>query len=86
MSSVFLLNKCVRLLYGHRNGINLTLEHSEKVKSLVIVSETQGGFEMKEELPSQALKILQAIEQDYLENVSELQISFWFGGIYLKLG
>ncbi len=63
MSFVFLLNKCVRLHYGHINGINCTLEHSGKVKSLVIISRTQDDFEMKGELPFQALKILQAIEQ-----------------------
>jgi hypothetical protein len=38
MSFAFFLNEYVRLLYGHRNGINFTLEHSEKVKLLVIVS------------------------------------------------
>lgn len=63
-------------------AIDFTLEHPEMVLSLVIVSGTPSGFEMKGEPPSQVLEMLQAIEQGDTERVSELQIRLWVDGIY----
>jgi len=67
---------------GGEMAIDFTLEHPEMVLSLVIVSGTPGGFEMKGEPPSQILEMLQAIEQGDLERVSGLQIRLWVDGIY----
>lgn len=67
---------------GGQTIIDFTLEHPEMVSSLIIVSGTPGGFEMKGEPPSQILEMLQAIEKRDLKRVSELQICLWVDGIY----
>jgi pimeloyl-ACP methyl ester carboxylesterase len=70
---------------GGEMAIDFTLEHPEMVLSLVIVSGTPGGFEMQGEPPTQIMEMLQAIEMDDLELVSELQISLWVDGIYRNM-
>lgn len=67
---------------GAETIIDFTLEHPEMVLSLVIISGVPGGFEMQGEPPSQLMEMLQAIEKNDLERVSELQISLWVDGIY----
>jgi pimeloyl-ACP methyl ester carboxylesterase len=67
---------------GGEMAIDFTLEHPEMVLSLVIVSGAPGGFDMQGEPPSEILKMIQAIEKDDLERVSELQIHLWVDGIY----
>ena len=67
---------------GAETIIDFTLEHPEMVVSLVLISGVPGGFEMQGEPPSQLMEMLQAIEKNDLERVSELQISLWVDGIY----
>lgn len=65
---------------GGETAIDFTLEHPEMVLSLIVVSGTPGGFEMRGAPPSQLLEMLQALEQGDLDRVSELQIRLWVDG------
>jgi pimeloyl-ACP methyl ester carboxylesterase len=62
--------------------LDFALEHPEMVLSLVIISGVPGGFEMQGKPPDEIMEMLQAIEKDDLERVSELQIHLWVDGIY----
>jgi pimeloyl-ACP methyl ester carboxylesterase len=64
--------------------LDFTLEHPEMVVSLAIVSGTPSGFEMQGEPPAQLLEMLQALKQEDLERVSDLQIRIWVDGFFRK--
>lgn len=65
---------------GGEIAIDFTLEHPEMVLSLIVVSGTPGGFEMRGKTPSEVLEMLQALEQRDLDRVSGLQIHLWVDG------
>lgn len=65
---------------GGETAVDFALEHPEMVLSLVIVSGTPGGFEMRGEPPSQVLEMLQALEQGDLDRASDLQVRLWVDG------
>ena len=65
---------------GGEIAIDFALEHPDMVLSLIVVSGTPGGFEMKGEPPSQLLEMLEALEQGDLDRVSDLQVRIWVDG------
>jgi len=67
---------------GGETAIDFTLEHPEMVLSLIVVSATPGGFEMRGAPPSQLLEMLQALEQGDPDRVSDLQIRLWVDGSF----
>ncbi|KKG13772.1 hydrolase [Methanosarcina sp. 2.H.T.1A.6] len=67
---------------GGEIAIDFTLEHPDMVLSLIVVSGTPGGFEMRGAPPSQLLEMLQALEQGDLNRVSDLQIRLWVDGSF----
>ncbi len=60
--------------------IDYTLEHPERVMSLIAVSANPSGFEMQGEPPPEFMQMIQAAQKGDLETVNELQIRLWIDG------
>ena len=60
--------------------LDLTLEHPEMVKSLVLVNGTPSGFEMQGEMPTDVAALMDATQQRDLPRISEMQMRVWIDG------
>lgn len=60
--------------------LDLTLEHPEMVKSLVMVNSTPSGFEMQGEMPADLAALIDATQQGDLPRISEMQMRLWIDG------
>lgn len=65
---------------GGTAALDFALAHPEKVISLILVSATPSGFEMRGEPPADMLAMFGAAQQGDLARVSELQIKLWIDG------
>jgi pimeloyl-ACP methyl ester carboxylesterase len=60
--------------------LDLTLEHPEMVKALVVVGSTPTGFEMQGEPPAEVLEMIDAMQKRDAARMSEMQIRLWIDG------
>lgn len=60
--------------------IDYTLEHPERVLSLIALSAVPNGFEMQGEPPAELMQMMQAAQKGDLEKVNDLQIRIWVDG------
>ncbi len=62
--------------------IDYTLEHPERVLSLIPVSAVPTGFQMQGEPPKELMQMIEAAQKGDLEGQSELQMRVWIDGPY----
>jgi len=62
--------------------IDYTLEHPERVLSLIPVSAVPSGFQMQGKPPDELMQMIDAAQKGALERESELQIRVWVDGPY----
>jgi pimeloyl-ACP methyl ester carboxylesterase len=67
---------------GGTTVIDFVLDHPEMVSSLIAVSATPSGFEMKGEPPPEMIEMMEAAQQGDVTRTSELQIRIWVDGMY----
>jgi 2-hydroxy-6-oxonona-2,4-dienedioate hydrolase len=60
--------------------IDYTLEHSERVLSLIAVSAVPSGFQMQGKPPDELMQMMEAAQKGDLKRESELQIRVWVDG------
>src|SRR5690349_18127366 len=62
--------------------IDYTLEHPERVLSLIPVSAVPSGFQMQGKPPDELMQMMEAAQKGDLEGESELQMRVWIDGPY----
>jgi pimeloyl-ACP methyl ester carboxylesterase len=67
---------------GGEIALDFALEHPERVSALITVSAVPSGFEMKGEPPRYMMDMMEAMQQDDVERVSDLQLRILFDGEY----
>ncbi len=60
--------------------IDYTLEHPERVLSLIPVSAVPSGFQMQGKPPDELMQMMEAAQKGDLKRESELQIRVWVDG------
>ncbi len=60
--------------------IDYTLEHPERVVSLIAVSAVPSGFQMQGKPPEELMQMMEAAQKGDLKRESELQIRVWVDG------
>ena len=60
--------------------IDFTLEHPERVTSLISVSAVPSGFQMQGKPPDELMEMMAALQKGDRERVRELQIRIWVDG------
>lgn len=66
---------------GGQNSLDIALEYTDLVESLILVGSTPSGFEMQGEPPRYLLEMIQAMQTGNLELANELQIRIWLDGV-----
>jgi pimeloyl-ACP methyl ester carboxylesterase len=69
---------------GGMTVIDFALEHPEMAKSLIAVSASPSGFELKGDMPPHLQEMMEAAQKGDVERTSELQIRIWVDGMYRK--
>ncbi len=64
--------------------LDFALDHPERVDGLVLVSAVPSGFQMQGSPPPNLLKMISAMQQGDLEQVSELQLRLWVDGPFRR--
>jgi pimeloyl-ACP methyl ester carboxylesterase len=67
---------------GGEIALDFALEFPERVSALILVSAVPSGFEMQGEPPQHMMDMIEAMQQDDLERVSDLQLRLWVDGEY----
>ncbi len=67
---------------GGEIALDFALEYPERVSALILVSAVPSGFEMQGEPPRYMMDMIEAMQQDDLERVSDLQLRIWADGEY----
>ncbi|HKS30741.1 MAG TPA: alpha/beta fold hydrolase [Pyrinomonadaceae bacterium] len=65
---------------GGKTVMDLTLEHAEVTRALVLVASALGGFEFKGDGPRQLAELERADEAGDVERVNELELQIWVDG------
>jgi pimeloyl-ACP methyl ester carboxylesterase len=60
--------------------IDFVLDHPEIASSLIVVSGTPSGFELKGEPPRYLMEMMEATKKGDLDKASELQLRIWIDG------
>jgi pimeloyl-ACP methyl ester carboxylesterase len=65
---------------GGQIGLDLALEHPDRIASLVLINSAPSGFEPQGAPPRHLLEMIDATQRGDFDRVSELQLRIWFDG------
>ena len=65
---------------GGMTVIDFALEHPEMASSLILVSASVSGYQMRGEMPMQVLELIQARQRGDFKQAAELHVQIWADG------